>query len=285
MTGRKLAHWLVRGRRRIPLEPGETILGRDPGATVFIDDRSVSRRHARIVVYDEDATLEDLGSKNGTFVARGRSRASSRCPTETSSMIGSVALTIRIFTVENRPKRKESADARRTVWPLISWLPGRTLPTPGVSRRCHPPPGAERLSRRGEGLLLVPHLLEEESRRRRGPLRGGADSLAQQPLDAGASRLPRPTSTSVPASRRTIFHRKCEAVDPEVDLLAEVFESPTSRRRRPWTPGPRGSRRTTRSRGGPRRASPARAIAGASRRSLIHQTRRLSNAVRRREMR
>src|SRR5262245_51979277 len=68
VAGRKSVHWLVRGRRRIPLEPGETIIGRDPGAAVFLDDRSVSRRHARIVVSDDGAVLEDLESKNGTFL-------------------------------------------------------------------------------------------------------------------------------------------------------------------------------------------------------------------------
>jgi DNA-binding winged helix-turn-helix (wHTH) protein len=59
------------GDRQIPLPEGETILGRDAAATVHIDSLDVSRRHARIVVTAGRATLEDLGSKNGTFV-RGR---------------------------------------------------------------------------------------------------------------------------------------------------------------------------------------------------------------------
>jgi DNA-binding winged helix-turn-helix (wHTH) protein len=51
----------------IPLSPGENLIGRKAEAAVFIDDVSVSREHARITV-GEGATLEDLGSKNGTFV-------------------------------------------------------------------------------------------------------------------------------------------------------------------------------------------------------------------------
>lgn len=51
----------------IPLSAGENLIGRKPEAAVFIDDVSVSREHARITVAD-GATLEDLGSKNGTFV-------------------------------------------------------------------------------------------------------------------------------------------------------------------------------------------------------------------------
>jgi DNA-binding winged helix-turn-helix (wHTH) protein len=50
----------------IQLSPGENLLGRDAAATVWIDDLAVSRQHARIVVGDEGATLEDLRSKNGT---------------------------------------------------------------------------------------------------------------------------------------------------------------------------------------------------------------------------
>ncbi len=50
----------------VPLKPGENILGRDPDAQVWFDRPGVSRRHARIVVSGDEATLEDLGSRNGT---------------------------------------------------------------------------------------------------------------------------------------------------------------------------------------------------------------------------
>jgi DNA-binding winged helix-turn-helix (wHTH) protein len=50
------------------LNPGENILGRSEEASVRVAAPGVSRRHARIVVGDLGATLEDLGSKNGTFL-------------------------------------------------------------------------------------------------------------------------------------------------------------------------------------------------------------------------
>jgi DNA-binding winged helix-turn-helix (wHTH) protein len=59
---------LLWGDREIVLVKGENVLGRDPEAAVWIDIDSVSRRHARIVVEEKAATLEDLGSKNGTFL-------------------------------------------------------------------------------------------------------------------------------------------------------------------------------------------------------------------------
>jgi DNA-binding winged helix-turn-helix (wHTH) protein len=60
--------WLIMDGRRVPLQPGENILGRDVHGGVSIESPSVSRRHARISVTDEHATIHDLGSKNGTFV-------------------------------------------------------------------------------------------------------------------------------------------------------------------------------------------------------------------------
>ena len=57
--------------RILLLHEGENVLGRDDGADVPIEVPGVSRRHARIVVSDGRATLEDLGSKNGTFVGEG----------------------------------------------------------------------------------------------------------------------------------------------------------------------------------------------------------------------
>jgi pSer/pThr/pTyr-binding forkhead associated (FHA) protein len=54
--------------REIGVPAGETLFGRDDDAAIWIDDAGVSRRHARIVVDGGRATLEDLGSKNGTFV-------------------------------------------------------------------------------------------------------------------------------------------------------------------------------------------------------------------------
>lgn len=60
--------WLKLGHRTILLAQGANAVGRDPAADVFVNDASVSRQHARLVVNGSVATVEDLGSKNGTFV-------------------------------------------------------------------------------------------------------------------------------------------------------------------------------------------------------------------------
>lgn len=59
---------LVLADREVALRPGENLLGRVDDGVAWIESPTVSRRHARIRVEGGRAILEDLGSKNGTFV-------------------------------------------------------------------------------------------------------------------------------------------------------------------------------------------------------------------------
>ena len=54
--------------REITLSEGEALIGRGRDCVVRIDLPEISRHHARIRVAGEAATIEDLGSKNGTCV-------------------------------------------------------------------------------------------------------------------------------------------------------------------------------------------------------------------------
>jgi DNA-binding winged helix-turn-helix (wHTH) protein len=60
--------WLVSATMEIALAHGENILGREGEGIVEVKSSTVSRRHARIVVDAKGAAVEDLGSKNGTYV-------------------------------------------------------------------------------------------------------------------------------------------------------------------------------------------------------------------------
>jgi DNA-binding winged helix-turn-helix (wHTH) protein len=71
VTGRTAAY-VVWQERPIPLHAGENLIGRGSEAAVRIDAPGVSRRHARIVVGADEVLLEDLGSKNGTFLREQR---------------------------------------------------------------------------------------------------------------------------------------------------------------------------------------------------------------------
>jgi hypothetical protein len=54
--------------QRIVIEQQPLIIGREETCDVVIPDRQVSRQHARIRLEADQYVLEDLGSKNGTFV-------------------------------------------------------------------------------------------------------------------------------------------------------------------------------------------------------------------------
>ncbi len=54
------------------LSQSPTIIGRSPECGVFLDDVTVSRKHAVVTKDGDRWTLEDQGSLNGTFVNRRR---------------------------------------------------------------------------------------------------------------------------------------------------------------------------------------------------------------------
>ncbi len=57
---------------RFPMGNGETTVGRHPERDVFLDDVTVSRKHAVFVTDDQVTTVRDCGSLNGTYVNRVR---------------------------------------------------------------------------------------------------------------------------------------------------------------------------------------------------------------------
>ena len=88
--------WLVWATRQVPLTEGVNIVGRGTDASVWIDAPGVSRHHARIVVRRGEATLEDLGSKNGTYVGAHRVSIPRRLVDADQIRLGSVVITFRI---------------------------------------------------------------------------------------------------------------------------------------------------------------------------------------------
>jgi DNA-binding winged helix-turn-helix (wHTH) protein len=63
---------ILLGADEFPLRSGENVIGRDPHDAVVIHAPDVSRHHARLIVAGTRVTLEDLGSKNGTFIGTRR---------------------------------------------------------------------------------------------------------------------------------------------------------------------------------------------------------------------
>lgn len=88
--------WLAFDGRHIPLLEGVNVIGRATDAAIPIDSPGISRHHARIIVTDGEATVEDLGSKNGIHL--NGSRITTRCHLSDGNEIrlGTVVLTFRI---------------------------------------------------------------------------------------------------------------------------------------------------------------------------------------------
>jgi len=87
--------WILFSGRQVQLAAGDNILGRAPDAIVWIDETNVSRHHARIHVDGTSATIEDLGSKNGTYMRGERLTAPRRLADGDEIQLGSIVITFR----------------------------------------------------------------------------------------------------------------------------------------------------------------------------------------------
>jgi DNA-binding winged helix-turn-helix (wHTH) protein len=79
------------------LGEGEHVLGRDPDVEIYLDSPGVSRRHALIAIAAGRATIADLGSKNGTFVAEQHVQGSRLLGDGDIIAVGSVKLTFKVL--------------------------------------------------------------------------------------------------------------------------------------------------------------------------------------------
>jgi DNA-binding winged helix-turn-helix (wHTH) protein len=66
--GQMRAGTIIFRGEELPLHEGVNVLGRDASCDVQIDDPTVSRSHATITLGKTSTTIEDLASKNGTFL-------------------------------------------------------------------------------------------------------------------------------------------------------------------------------------------------------------------------
>ena len=102
------------GPREIELVPGENVFGRSTGCAVWLDVPGVSRRHARVMVSSSVVTIEDLASKNGTYVNGNRIEAVAVLTDGDEVVLGAAVMTFRAFPAATSTKT----------------LPRRTLPSP-----------------------------------------------------------------------------------------------------------------------------------------------------------
>jgi len=94
--GRRVMLWLLVDGRQIPLLNGANVVGRAADATVRIEAPGMSRYHARICVEHGQATVEDLGSKNGTDLNGKRLSTAKALADGDEIRLGGVALIFRV---------------------------------------------------------------------------------------------------------------------------------------------------------------------------------------------
>jgi hypothetical protein len=82
--GRAGEHFVPQGER--------TTIGRSPDCDIFLDDVTVSRRHAVLVQGEDGFFIEDQGSLNGTFLNRRRIETAERLDNGDELQIGKYKL-------------------------------------------------------------------------------------------------------------------------------------------------------------------------------------------------
>jgi pSer/pThr/pTyr-binding forkhead associated (FHA) protein len=83
--GRAGEHFVPQGER--------TTIGRSPDCDIFLDDVTVSRKHAVLLQRDGDFLIEDQGSLNGTYLNRRRIESAQKLENGDELQIGKYKLT------------------------------------------------------------------------------------------------------------------------------------------------------------------------------------------------
>jgi DNA-binding NtrC family response regulator len=82
VTSSTSAAWVVEvqdetSARLVPLSTGRLVVGTSPSADIVLSDATVSSRHCALNVIGGEVVIEDLGSRNGTYVGGARIREAS----------------------------------------------------------------------------------------------------------------------------------------------------------------------------------------------------------------
>jgi serine phosphatase RsbU (regulator of sigma subunit) len=202
--------------REFLLEPGRSVVGRQPDVTVFLESLAVSRQHAAIVCDDGGCFVEDLGSSNGTYINGQPINGRVRLTDDDRLQIGPYVLALQSETggtaEADIPIIRDSVAAQPSNHTLFTDNPAYKLQVVLEI--------AQHLARTPEGSLLgklLEHLLELFPQADRGLVvlceRGDLDRLR-----VAECALRRGAPPSAPGYSRTIVRR---ALEGGVGILSE----------------------------------------------------------------
>jgi DNA-binding winged helix-turn-helix (wHTH) protein len=109
--------WLIGSTAEVALLPGENIVGREGEGVILVKSSTVSRRHARITLDAAGGVVEDLGSKNGTYVNDRRVEGSTPVADGDQIRIGSLLFTFRVSQSSTTTETLSSRSGTRTGGP------------------------------------------------------------------------------------------------------------------------------------------------------------------------
>jgi pSer/pThr/pTyr-binding forkhead associated (FHA) protein len=133
--------------REFLLKAGENIIGRDPSSDVLISDGTVSRRHACIIIEENHAYIQDLGSTNGTQL-NGQPVGAERTPLPPNATLqfGSVQMTLEL------PEGFETPTVAAEIAPPLAYLVSLTDPSLRFPLYARP----QRIGRRAGNDIVIP---------------------------------------------------------------------------------------------------------------------------------
>lgn len=106
-----------------PLSDGETIIGSDPGCTVFIDSLAIQARHAGLTLNGETAVLRDLDTPDGTFVNGTRISSEHTLKSGDDIRVGKHNLTFTLESAVIAPEPVLAAEETAVPVPLEDAMP------------------------------------------------------------------------------------------------------------------------------------------------------------------
>lgn len=104
---------LIGATQEVALMPGDNVIGREGAGVIQVNSGSVSRRHACIRVDSWGAAIEDLGSKNGTYVNDRQVTETTRLNDGDQVRIASLLFTFRLLPASQSTETQSSQSGSR----------------------------------------------------------------------------------------------------------------------------------------------------------------------------
>jgi DNA-binding NtrC family response regulator len=169
-TRTRILHWLVSGGvakapdgGQFTIDVDAVVVGRDPGATIVVEDPEVSAFHCELRAMSEGILVKDLGSTNGTFLGPVRVREATIVTTSELTVGRSKII------VEPQAKRRVDVGFSDRFGPLVGGSPKMRRVFGVLEKVAATPLSVLIFGETGTGKELVARAIHDASEHREGP--------------------------------------------------------------------------------------------------------------------